>query len=382
MGIETLVDAIDGLIAEGDGAHADGVSVTELVRQLTRLESVTTNAVAAFDASGDWAADGAKTAAAWVATRCRLPRAAGRRLVRRGRHLRHLPVVARAFEDGAITSAHLDLVGSIRRERTEQALARDEELLVSQAKRLRFEHFARAVAYWGQLADPDGTEDAAEARRGRRDVFLEPSFSGMYLGSITLDPVSGSIVSNELQRIERELFKADWARARQELGRQPTVADLWRTPAQRRADALVEMATRSAVVRPEGIRPPAPLFTVLVDWPTLAGRICELAEGVVVSPGELVDWLSVADLERAVMGPGGRVEVGARQRLFTGATRRAIEVRDRECAHPYCDVPGGRCEADHVTPWSEGGTTTQDNGRLLCSFHNRLRNQRPPPLRE
>ena len=382
MGLEALVDAIDGLIAEGAGAHADAASVTTLVRQLTRLESVVTNAVASFDASGDWAADGAKTAAAWMATACRLPRAAGHRMVRRGRHLRHLPVVAQAFEDGDLTSAHLDVMGGVREQRTEEALARDEELLVKQAKRLRFEQFARAVAYWGQLADPDGTEDAAEERRTRRDVYLEPSFSGMYLGRMTLDPVSGSIVANELNRIERELFKADWARAREELGRQPTVADLWRTPAQRRADALVEMATRSAVVRPDGIRPPAPLFTVLVDWPTLSGRVCELAEGVVVSPGELVDWLCVADLERAVMSPAGRVEVGVRQRLFTGATRRAIEVRDRECVHPFCDVPGERCEVDHITLWSEGGSTTQDNGRLLCGFHNRLRNQRPPPRRE
>ncbi len=382
VGIDALAEAIDELIAEGPVAHSDGASVTALVRQLSRLESVTTNAVAAFDDSGGWAVPGARTAAAWVATKCRLPRAAARRLTHRGRSLRQLPAFAQAFEDGDVSAAHVDLVNGVRHKGTDEVLARDEGMLVKQAKQLRFEHFARAVAYWDQLADPDGAEEAAEERRARRDAYLEPSFSGMYLGKITLDPVSGSIVANELHRIERELFKSDWARARDELGRQPTVADLWRTPAQRRADALVEMATRSAVVGPDGVRPPAPLFTVLVDWPTLAGRVCELSEGIVVSPGEVVDWLSVADLERAVMGPAGRIEVGARQRLFTGATRRAIELRDRECRHPYCDVPGQRCEADHVTPWSEGGGTTQENGRLLCGFHNRLRNQRPPPQRE
>jgi len=26
--------------------------------------------------------------------------------------------------------------------------------------------------------------------------------------------------------------------------------------------------------------------------------------------------------------------------------------------------------------YSKGGLTTQENGRLLCPFHNRLRNQR------
>jgi hypothetical protein len=118
---------------------------------------------------------------------------------------------------------------------------------------------------------------------------------------------------------------------------------------------------------------------VLVDFPTAAGRICELADGSVVSPGSLVPWLDRAHLERAVVGPEGRVEVGVTTRLFTGATRRAIELRDRECTHPYCDRSPSECEADHIIPYSAGGPTTQANGRLLCGFHNRLRNQRPPP---
>jgi len=34
---------------------------------------------------------------------------------------------------------------------------------------------------------------------------------------------------------------------------------------------------------------------------------------------------------------------------------------------------------DHIQPFSAGGPTTQELGRLLRGFHNRLRNQRPPP---
>ncbi|HWD56086.1 MAG TPA: DUF222 domain-containing protein [Acidimicrobiales bacterium] len=383
MGIEELAAAIDDLLAEGVDAHCDADSMTALIRQHSRLESVVSTAAGAYDASGDWAADGARTATAWLARRCRLPRAAARRVVRRGRQLRHLPVVAEAFAEGEINAAHLDAVVAVRRPGSEEALARDEALLVKQAKRLRFEQFAKAVAYWDQLADPDGSEEAAEERRARRDVYLEASINGMYLGSMTLDPISGSIVAGELGRIEDEFFRADWARARAERGGNPTPDDLWRTPAQRRADALVEMAARSSIVQPDGVRrPPAPLFSVLVDWPTLSGRVCELAEGIVVSPGELVPWLSVADLERAVMEPSGRVEVSPTRRLFTGGTRRAIELRDRECVHAYCDVPGWRCQADHILPWARSGRTIQENGRLLCGFHNRLRNQRPPPQRE
>jgi hypothetical protein len=86
-------------------------------------------------------------------------------------------------------------------------------------------------------------------------------------------------------------------------------------------------------------------------------------------------------VERVVFGPDRRIEVSATARLFSGATRRAIELRDRACTHPYCDRPAAECQADHVVPWIAGGPTTQENGRLLCPFHNRLRNKppRPPP---
>ncbi|HEY1988894.1 MAG TPA: HNH endonuclease signature motif containing protein, partial [Acidimicrobiales bacterium] len=72
----------------------------------------------------------------------------------------------------------------------------------------------------------------------------------------------------------------------------------------------------------------------------------------------------------------------ATARLFTGATRRGIQLRDRECTHPYCDRLAVDCEVDHIQPYGQNGPTIQQNGRLLCGFHNRLRNQRPPPQRE
>jgi 5-methylcytosine-specific restriction endonuclease McrA len=34
---------------------------------------------------------------------------------------------------------------------------------------------------------------------------------------------------------------------------------------------------------------------------------------------------------------------------------------------------------DHVVPHSQGGLTTQENGQVLCGYHNRLRYERPPP---
>ena len=378
MELDALTESIDALVACDPSTLGDGDSMVALQRELSRLQCVVASATAAFDTSQDWAGDGARNASVWLAARCRMPRREARSLIRRGRALRHLPAWAEAWSKGEVSGAHLDAVAGVRREVTSERLGQDEAFLVEKARSMTFESFVRVVAYWEQHADPDGVEDAAEERRCRRDVYLVPSLSGLWLGTMTLDDASGITVSNALERLERELFEAEWAEARTTLGREPTPGDLPRTTAQRRADALVEMATRSQTAPADGRRP-APLFTVLVDWPTLAGRTCELAEGQVLTPGTLVPWLDQAYLERAVFGPKGRVEVGTTTRLFTGATRRAIELRDRGCTHPYCDAPPGACEADHIVPYALGGPTTQDNGRLLCGFHNRLRSQRPPP---
>lgn len=122
--------------------------------------------------------------------------------------------------------------------------------------------------------------------------------------------------------------------------------------------------------------PPGPLFSVLVDWPTVSGRICELANGHPVAPAALVPWLAAAELERAVWRAPTRIEVSATSRFFTGATRRAIELRDRRCSHPFCSLPAERCQVDHIVAFTDGGPTTQANGQLLCPFHNRLKESR------
>ncbi len=381
MQLDALTEAIDALVDAGPLAFGDGESMEALHRQVARLDAFTTEATAAFDAQGEWAADGAKTSAAWIAKRCRVPRGAARRRVRLGKALRQLPACAEAWEKGDIGVEQARAIASLHQPRTEDALERDEELLVGQASTMGFEDFYRAMCYWKQLADPDGADRDDEERCAERTVYLEASFDGMWMGQMTLDPISGTIVSNELKRLEQILFEADWTEAKERLGRQPLVDELRRTAGQRRADAMVEMATRSRTA-PEDGRRPAPLFTVFVGYETMHGRISELENGTVMAPNSLIPFMEAAYFERALFTLGTRIDVSVQSRLFTGGTRRAIELRDRMCTHPYCYEPAEDCQADHIQMWTRGGKTTQENGRLLCGFHNRMRNQRerPPPL--
>ncbi len=203
MDLDVLTDAIDRLCGSDPLACADGESIEILHRQLARLESFVTNATAAFDAAENWVPDGAQGPAGWLAVRCRLPKSRARAMLRRGRSLRHLPECARAWAGGDITAAQVDVIAGLRSDATAEALARDEEMLVGQASTMRYSSFTRAAAYWKHFADPDGVEADDEKRRKARDVYLESSFGGMWLGKMTLDPISGSIVGTELERLEK-----------------------------------------------------------------------------------------------------------------------------------------------------------------------------------
>jgi hypothetical protein len=369
-----LAAALDEVLDAAGEDALSGDEVVALCGQLSRLEAAVGSAASSRCAAGLHREEGARSGAVWLALRARLSRRRASSLLRCGVVAASLPRFGAAWASGAVSADHLGaLAPHLACPRTRDRLGADESLLCELARSLSFAEFGRALASWAAHADPEGSTEAAEARRSRRDVSLVSSFGGTFLGRMVLDPVSGEIVAGELDRLQSELYADDRAEAAARLGRDPEPSELLRTPAQRRADALVLMAARSALVGDTPVEA-RPLLTVLVDAPTLFGRICETDSGVVLDPSDLDGLLTQALLERAVFASPTRVEVSHRSRLFRGATRRAVEIRDRSCRHPLCEEPASRCQVDHVVPFAEGGPTTQENGRLLCGFHNRLRN--------
>ncbi len=162
MELGDLECAVDCLVRSDPSSCADAESIESLQRQLARLEAFVTAATAAFDASGEWASDGARNASAWLSVRCRLPRGHTRRLVRRGRALRQLPICAEAWSNGDINGAHVDILAALRRPVTEDALARDEEMLVGQAGTLRFDAFTERPPTGSSWRIPTGSRGASK----------------------------------------------------------------------------------------------------------------------------------------------------------------------------------------------------------------------------
>jgi hypothetical protein len=375
VGSASLSAAIDALLTLDHDTLDDNElsdAVLDLHRQQARLAAATARLTAAMDTRRVWADDGSRSCGAWLAHRCRLPIGQARTPAWLGRRLRSMPATAEAFAAGDISQRHACMLASLGGGRTAELFARDEAELVDDAGRLSWADFCRAVEYWRQCADPDGAERDAAHDGAFRRVHLSPGLRGTGHLDGLLTPLGRTTVASALSRIEQELFDADWAAARAEHGDAATACHLSRTPAQRRHDALVEMARRAVTAPAEGKRP-QPLVSVLVGYETFRGRVCELADRTVITPGTVASLLDEALIERVVFdGPSRVVDLG-RARRFTGGVRRALDVLDRGCTHAGCDIPAERCQGDHIQPWSRGGDTNPENGQLRCAYHNRWR---------
>jgi hypothetical protein len=269
-----------------------------------------------------------------------------------------MPNTAEAFAAGSISSDHVDLLARARSGGREAQFADHEADLVGHCTDLRYSDARRVIEYWRQRADAEAAEFEGERRCEAARLSVSSTLDGTVVLDAVLDPISGEIVGDEIHRLERELHLADRSDG--------TI----RTAAQRRAAALVEMASRSRTAPADGRRP-RPLFTVLVGDESV-DRLCELTGGAVLTPNELARWAGDADLETVLFdGPSTVISV-SRRRTFSGALRRAVQVRDRRCQHRSgCDERSDRCDVDHIVPHAESGPTSQFNGKLECPPHNR-----------
>lgn len=188
-----------------------------------------------------------------------------------------------------------------------------------------------------------------------------------------------------------------WAEARARLGDEATVNDMERTPAQRRHDALVEMARAS---REHGARGAEPSLgtTVVVDHATylaalarilarvrgedpdqyryLFERRCEFADGTPVTPEQAV-WLSIAGwLEVLAVDENGHpLNYSYKRRVFYGPQRDALMIAFETCRDPSCRIRSVHRQIDHLLEGDDGGPTDVVNGQPLCRGHNLWKEQ-------
>jgi hypothetical protein len=195
---------------------------------------------------------------------------------------------------------------------------------------------------------------------------------GMVVIRGRLTPEVGAVVQRALEAAADRLFREAQA--------VPRAARLTEdvTPAQRRADALGQVAEAAlSGDLDRGSAGDRYQVVLHVDGTTgvaagegLAGTL-EVDHGAVdVSAETSKRACCDAAVVRILHGDNGAVlDVGRKTRTVPLSIRRALHARDRSCRFPGCTAR--RCDAHHVEHWMDGGVTSLDNLVLLCRRHHR-----------
>jgi len=385
-----------------------GDTAVALIDAGSVVDSITVEAVGALDASKEHKATGDFTAADHLARRCRAKYPTMVRLQRAARRLRTMPHTAEAFAAGAITLDHVDVLIRANTSKLAELFARDEELLVGYARTRTFDGFAAEIRAWTAIVAPEDAEERAARQDDERSLHLSETFEGQGKLDSWLSRGGYHEVRTELDRHCQRLLEQDWAEARERLGDAATALDLGRTPAQRRHDALIEMARSSKAHA--GIGPEPSVGTTIVcdhdtyltalarilaklrgsdpdQFPYPLQRRCEWANGDPATPEQAV-WASIAGwFDILALDPDGvPLNYSDRRRFATGRQRDAAIIAFPTCEDHGCDIRSVHCQIDHLLAWIDGGLTNIINLKPRCKGHNlwkehvtaRLRRRRRP----
>lgn len=395
------------------GAKADALE--QALRIGTKSTALAAKVLTAFEATGEHRHEGHQSVVAWAKTHrhARGPDIA--RLRRTAHHLRDLPRAAAALANGLITDEHVTTLHRAYRLLGPQRFRFVEEPLLDAAVRERFVDFEQTVDYTIVRAAPADADERARRHHDERYASSSP-YADKGRIDAELDRDDFEIWQNELDRIMDQLHQADRAEARDRLGRAPTAAELRRSTRQRRADAMVEMARRSANHTGDGLGACRYVTNIHVDPAFLTALIAtltqalnprhdpdfdlddaldhielthdslhELDDGTVLTVNTVVYALLTGTIRGILFDPHGDVlRYGRERRLFSPAQAQAILALFRRCGHPHgCDRTGPRTQADHLTEHQDGGPTDLTNGGRKCDFHNiwktNHRHDLPPP---
>ena len=299
--------------------------------------------------------------------------------------LDEMPGLRTAVDAGEVSLANAERLADAAQRTAPEAVDSASDLL-TMAKELPPDQFAREASAWAQRHQPDhGHEDWLDKRR-RRYLKTWKQEDGMVRLDGLLDPETGTRICNRLQGTAEELRRHDQQAARTGLasnandisngsaapgtseGCDADGGEGLRSWDQLRADALDLLTSGEAKSNGDsGGRPKAEVIVVadigILTGDDPAGR-CEIPGTGPVPPTVLERIACDAHLTGVLFSEGKPLHHGARVRTATPAQWRMLIARDRGCVG--CGAEPARCQAHHIVPFAQSRRTDIDNLVLVC----------------
>ncbi len=349
------------LLADEDRVEWSSASrsarMIELGRLTERVQAEWVRAVGVWDGAGDYAADGALSATAWIAHRVPTTRGDAARVVAAGRMVRRSDRTAKALEAGDITVSHVEQIARTVRRR-EDIFTTHGDVLVDAGITVTPEAFRECAASWRAKADDEVGARDDPSDDSRDELTLSPTLGGLSLRG-WLHPDAGIEILALIDNYDH-----------------PDPADGQRVPrsrAQRRAAALVALLLGDRPAAEHHIDVVIDEQTMRGNWPDDLRDARTHVDGYGPVPCSLIRrWLTTAVLRRVVKSGSEILDVGRGIRLATPAQHRALRHRDGGCVVPGCARPPRWTDAHHVIAYLHGGATDLDNLALVRRRHHHM----------
>ncbi len=299
----------------------------------------------------------------WMRENCHMASGAAVGAVSVGDNTEKLPRSITALQEGRIGFAHLRLMAG-----TAEAIAAsptaspfDEARLLAQAESISLNRFRTECAHLRHAADREAFLAAQVEAREWSSLRMRTMDGGGLELTGYLDPEGGALVRTALEPLAARRGHDDG-----------------RCLERRCADALVELCTNSLDV---GLVPQRASqrahVQVTSTLETLLGLVGapagEMEHAGVIADTTVQRLACDATITRVLVNAASAiVDVGRSERVVPGATRRALNVRDKGCRWSGCTRTASWTAAHHVIHWVHGGPTDLDNLVLLCGHHHWL----------
>ena len=374
-------------IVDGDDAMT---RLVELEKVSRFIEAARAEVLAEVDRTGAFRDHGHTTMSGWLRAGISYSAGDAKHHVKVARMVVEFPQISERLQAGTIGVAQVRrLAAAHANKRVSAELPAFVDLLADRAEDMPYEDFNSVMIRWEHYADADGAYRDSERIHEDRDATVHPVGDVVYVDA-KVGTAQGAFILEVFEKYVQAELAQDLA-DRDAKGLD-LYSDLARTAKQRRADALYAVFASAANGR---FAPAEPVVNIVIDattyetaltallndspLPSLLGapdtfgsRRCETTAGVTIDPFDAIVASMIGQVRRVVMSsPSTVIDLGRKSRLFTGSSREAIFLRRRKCIWPGCTAL--TCEADHRTPWSEGGTTSPGNGDPLCRKHSRYK---------
>src|SRR5438094_6522456 len=295
--MQKLLAAVRGFEDEDD----DFVDPRALSSVVDRLQAKLCRVVDAAKKRGDHLRAG-RSRCSWVASECQMSKTSAADRLCVGEQLRNLPRIAEALSSGEIGYQATSVICHLSEQVGEKRQYIDQEDWVRFARRFSIKEL-RYLAHEARVQwDCEGFERESEESFELRSLHLSETTSGMYRLDAWLDPAGGAALKAAIESLSR-----------------PLGGDDVRTPKQRRADALVEIAhhamDQGSLPKRNGARPHISVQTTIEGLKgELGAPASHLQNGMPISNKTVQRLACDGTLHRVLKADSMVVDVGRAKR--------------------------------------------------------------------